>query len=209
MERSDLSQPVVWSDGLVQRADRSRRLGHGSATVWLTGRPSSGKSTIGAALEQVLLHRGVLAYRVDGDNLRHGLNADLGFTAADRAENVRRAGEACVLLADAGLVVIACFVSPYLSDRALVRERHARAGIPFLEVFVDAPLEVAEARDPKGQYRKAREGKIPSFTGIDSPYEPPERPELWLPTTEVSVAECVTAIVARLFETIQPSPNAT
>lgn len=189
---------VVWSQGLVQRADRSRVLKHRGLTVWMTGLPASGKSTVGMLLERRLLERGMLSYRVDGDNLRHGLNAGLGFTAQERAENVRRAGEACLLLADAGVIAIACLVSPYIRDRAAVRARHDESQVPFLEVFVDVPVSVAESRDPKGHYKKARAGTMTGFTGVDDPYEAPAAPEIVIRTHERSPDECVDLLAARV-----------
>lgn len=189
---------VVWSQGLMQRADRSRVLKHRGLTVWMTGLPASGKSTVGMLLERRLLERGMLCYRVDGDNLRYGLNAGLGFSPEDRAENVRRAGEACLLLADAGVIAVACFVSPYVRDRAKVRARHDASEVPFLEVFVDVPVAVAESRDPKGHYKKARAGEMKGFTGIDDPYEAPPKPDLRIETQGSSVDACVEQIVAML-----------
>ena len=148
--------------------------------MWLTGFSGSGKSTIAAALEKHLVGRGVLAYMLDGDNLRHGLNGDLGFDAADRAENVRRAGEVARLFADAGVIAIVPLISPYAADRDRVRARHEETGLRFFEVFVDTPLEICERRDPKGLYVKARAGELTNFTGIDDPYEAPTRPDLVL-----------------------------
>ncbi|OXM71935.1 MULTISPECIES: adenylyl-sulfate kinase [Amycolatopsis] len=165
---------VVWHAAAVGREERATR----GLTVWLTGLSASGKSTIAVELERRLVAAGRPAYLLDGDNLRHGLNADLGFGAADRAENVRRVGEVARLFADAGVVAVASLISPYRADRAQVREVHERAGLPFLEVFVDTPLEVCEARDPKGMYAKARAGEIRGFTGIDDPYEAPVAPDL-------------------------------
>ncbi|GHE88034.1 adenylyl-sulfate kinase [Amycolatopsis deserti] len=167
---------VVWHAAAVGREERATR----GLTVWLTGLSASGKSTIAVELERRLVAAGRPAYLLDGDNLRHGLNADLGFSAADRAENVRRVGEVARLFADAGVVAVASLISPYRADRERVREVHERAGLPFLEVFVDTPLEVCEARDPKGMYAKARAGEIRGFTGIDDPYEAPGAPELVL-----------------------------
>jgi adenylylsulfate kinase len=192
------SQNVVWSHGLVQRADRSRVLKHRGLTVWMTGLPASGKSTVGMLLEKRLLERGMLCYRVDGDNLRYGLNAGLGFSSEDRAENVRRAGEACLLLADAGVIAIACFVSPYIRDRAKVRARHDTSAVPFVEVFVDVPVSVAESRDPKGHYKKARAGVMTGFTGVDDPYEAPPAPEVTIKTHERSADECVDVLAAKV-----------
>ena len=167
---------VTWHPGLVERGERPS---HG-ATVWLTGLSGSGKSTVAHACERLLVGRGRPAYVLDGDNLRHGLNADLGFSAEDRAENVRRGGPFARLMADAGLVALVPLISPYRADRDVVRGLHLQAGLPFLEVFVDAPIELCEARDPKGLYAKARAGELQGFTGIDDPYEPPSDPELVL-----------------------------
>ena len=166
------------------------------ATVWLTGLSGSGKSTIANAVAERLLALGRAAYVLDGDNLRHGLNADLGFTAADRAENVRRVGEVARLLADAGLVVLAPVISPYRADRDLVRRGHEVAELPFIEVFVDTPLELCEQRDPKGLYRKARAGELTGMTGIDDPYEPPLRPQVVLRPDEIAIQ--VSVVVAAL-----------
>jgi bifunctional enzyme CysN/CysC len=165
---------VVWQSGAVGRDERVTR----GLTVWLTGLSGSGKSTLGAELERLLIAAGRPAYLLDGDNLRHGLNADLGFSAADRSENVRRAGEVARLFADAGMVAVVSLISPYQGDRARVRAAHEAAGLSFVEVFVDTPLDVCEARDPKGLYARARAGEIRGFTGIDDPYEPPGTPEL-------------------------------
>ncbi|QTJ65110.1 adenylyl-sulfate kinase [Rhodococcus sp. ZPP] len=167
---------VVWHAAAVSREERPNR----GRTVWLTGLSASGKSTVAVELERRLVASGVPAYRLDGDNLRHGLNSDLGFGAADRSENVRRVGAVAQLLADAGVVAIACLISPYRADRERVREEHRAAGLDFVEVFVDTPVERCEARDPKGMYAKARAGEITGFTGVDDPYEAPERAELVL-----------------------------
>ena len=161
---------VTWHQGAVSRQEREWNLGQKGVTLWMTGLPSSGKSTIAVALEQALLQRGKHSYRLDGDNVRHGLNKNLGFSAEDRAENIRRIGEVARLFADAGLIAITSFISPYRADRELVRKLHEADGIEFLEVFVDCPLEEAEQRDPKGLYRKARAGEIKGFTGTDDPY---------------------------------------
>jgi bifunctional enzyme CysN/CysC len=167
---------VVWHSGSVQRSERATQ----GMTVWLTGLSGSGKSTVAAELERRLVASGRPAYLLDGDNLRHGLNAGLGFSAEDRAENVRRVGEVAKLMADAGLVAIVSLVSPYAADRQQVRESHTQAALPFVEIFVDTPLAVCEARDPKGMYAKARAGEISHFTGIDDPYEAPASPHLRL-----------------------------
>jgi bifunctional enzyme CysN/CysC len=165
---------VVWHQGTVAREDRPFR----GATIWLTGLSGSGKSTVAVELERRLVAEGRPAYVLDGDNLRHGLNADLGFTDEDRAENVRRVGEVARLMADAGVVALVPVISPFRAGRDGVRAMHEAAGVPFLEVFVDTPIEVCEQRDPKGLYAKARAGELTGFTGIDSPYEPPASPEL-------------------------------
>jgi adenylylsulfate kinase len=184
---------VFWNEGKLRRQERWERFGVRGATVWFTGLSASGKSTISAALEQVLVQQGVRAYRLDGDNLRHGLNRNLGFSAEDRSENIRRVGEVAKLFADAGSLALSAFISPYRSDRAAVRQSHRDADLAFLEVFVCAPLEVCEARDPKGLYQKARAGLITGFTGIDDPYEPPDTPDLTLATDRMDVGECVGA----------------
>jgi adenylylsulfate kinase len=187
---------ITWHEGDVTREERQARLGQKGLTVWMTGLSASGKSTIAVALEKVLLARGKHAYRLDGDNIRFGLNRNLGFSAEDRAENIRRIGEVAKLFSDAGIITITSFISPYRSDRDQVRKLHEDAKLPFLEVFVDCPLDEAERRDPKGLYKKARAGEMKGFTGIDDPYEPPERPELVLRTDRLSVADSVTELLA-------------
>jgi len=172
------SANVVWQRGQITREQRWAALGQPGATVWLTGLPASGKSTIAAEVEARLLAQGRSAYVLDGDNLRHGLNGDLGFTAADRAENVRRTAEVSALLADAGVVVLVALVSPYRADRDAARAAHARRGLPFVEVYVATSLAECERRDPKGLYARARAGELRGLTGIDDPYEPPESPEV-------------------------------
>jgi bifunctional enzyme CysN/CysC len=173
-----VTQPdVTWHEGDVGRAERA----HPGATVWFTGLSGSGKSTVAAAVERLLVvEHGRAAYVLDGDNVRHGLNADLGFGAADRSENIRRVGEVARLFADAGVVALVPVISPYAADRARARAIHDAVGVPFLEVFVDTPIELCEQRDPKGLYARARAGEITGFTGIDDPYEPPTSPELVL-----------------------------
>jgi len=190
---------ITWHEGAVTTNERRRNLGQKGATVWMTGLSASGKSTIAVALEQVLIQRGHHAYRLDGDNIRHGLNKNLGFSAADRTENIRRIGEVAKLFTDAGLITLTSFISPYRADRDLVRKLHADAKLPFYEVFVDCDINVAEQRDPKGLYKKARAGEIKGFTGIDDPYEAPENAELHLKTHELSVAESVERLLD-LFE---------
>ncbi|HEX7099503.1 MAG TPA: adenylyl-sulfate kinase [Acidimicrobiia bacterium] len=193
-----MADNVVWHEGRVTREQRHRATGGPGATIWLTGLSGSGKSTIAASVEEALIAEGRAAYRLDGDNIRHGLNADLGFSAEDRAENVRRIGEVARLFADAGVVVLVPVISPYRSDRDTVRQRHVEAGLPFIEVFVDTPLEVCEARDPKGLYAKARAGEITGFTGVDDPYEPPLYPELSIDTTVTSPDEATSLILSLL-----------
>src|SRR3954454_15699638 len=175
-----MSSNVVWHPGAIAPDDRAASLGHRGATVWLTGLSGSGKSTVAVELERRLVDLGRPAYILDGDNLRHGLNADLGFSDEDRSENVRRVGEVARLMADAGVVALVPVISPFRAGRDGVRAMHEAAGVPFLEVYVDTPIEVCEQRDPKGLYAKARAGEITGFTGIDSPYEPPASPELVL-----------------------------
>ena len=175
-EQARVTSNVTWHDNTV---DRSRRAASG-ATLWFTGLSGSGKSTVAAEIERRLVEAGRLAYLLDGDNLRHGLNADLGFGAPDRAENVRRVGEVAKLFADAGLVSVVSLVSPYRADRNKVRSAHESAGLRFIEIFVDTPLEICEARDPKGLYAKARAGQLQGFTGVDDPYEPPTSADLVL-----------------------------
>ena len=189
-----MTDNVRWHPGEVARGDRPS-LG---ATVWLTGLSGSGKSTVAVAAERALIAAGRPAYVLDGDNLRHGLNADLGFSAADRAENVRRVGHVASLLADAGVVALVPLVSPYRADRDLVRALHAEADLPFVEVFVDTPLELCEQRDPKGLYKKARAGELTGFTGIDDPYEAPLNAELVL-RPELGTATDMAAAVLDLL----------
>lgn len=195
------SPGVVWDSTGPSRAERAGVLKATGATMWFTGLSASGKSTIAAALERKLISRGVWCYRLDGDNLRHGLNADLGFDDASRHENNRRAGEVAKLFADAGLIVLASFISPYRADRDRIRALHRNDGqgpLEFLEVFVDAPVGVCESRDPKGLYRKARAGELTKFTGISDPYEAPLSPELVLRTAELGVDESVAQCEALL-----------
>lgn len=198
-----MSSDVVWHHGSVTPRERSVVMGGPGVTVWLTGLSGSGKSTIAHLVERRLVDFERAAYVLDGDNLRHGLNADLGFTAADRSENVRRVGEVARLLADAGLVVLVPVIAPYRADRARIREIHEASGLSFLEVFVDAPLEVCEERDPKGLYRRARAGEITGFTGIDDPYEPPEAPDLRIDTSLVSLEDSAGLVIGRIRQ-VQP-----
>ncbi len=179
---------VVWHPPGVTRPERWRRLGLEGATVWFTGLSGSGKSTVAVEVERLLVSAGRPTCVLDGDNLRHGLNADLGFGAADRAENVRRVGEVAALLADAGVVALVPLISPYRAGRDAARAVHRARGLPFLEVWVDTPIEVCETRDPKGLYAKARAGELTGFTGVDDPYEPPEHPDLVLDYGETAEA---------------------
>ncbi|KAH7136596.1 Adenylylsulfate kinase-domain-containing protein [Dactylonectria macrodidyma] len=196
---------ITWHPTL-SRTERNKLNGQRGLTLWLTGLSASGKSTVATALEQHLLHLGVAAYRLDGDNVRFGLNKDLGFSEKDRNENIRRISEVAKLFADASTIAITSFISPYRADRDVARELHAKSSqagdeaIPFVEVYVDVPLEVAEQRDPKGLYKKARAGEIKEFTGISAPYEAPEKPEITIKTHESTVEECVAQIVAWLTE---------
>jgi bifunctional enzyme CysN/CysC len=192
------SPNVVWHAGGITRSDRWARLGQRGATVWLTGLPASGKTTVAAALEAVLVSAGRSAYLLDGDNLRHGLTGDLGFTPEDRAENVRRTAEAARLLADSGVVVLVSLVSPYTADRMRARAIHESAGLEFLEVWVSTPREECEQRDPKGLYRRARAGELRGLTGVDAPYEPPSAPDLELNGAVLSVDAAVEELLALL-----------
>lgn len=184
-----MTENVVWHEGAVDRDRRASVTGGHGLTVWMTGLSGSGKSTIAHALERELVKQGRAAYVLDGDNVRHGLNVDLGFSKEDRAENVRRLGEVARLMADAGMVAIVPAISPYAEDRDRVRRAHDAARLPFVEVFVDTPLEVCEQRDPKGLYAKARSGEIELFTGISDPYERPAAPDVHLKTEESTVDE--------------------
>ena len=192
------STNITWHGGEVSREVRESIIGQKGVTVWFTGLSGSGKSTVAVEVERVLVAQGRVPYRLDGDNLRHGLNGDLGFSESDRAENVRRTGEVCRLLGDVGVIVLASFVSPFISDRDRVRTMHEEAGLPFIEVHVDCDLAVAEERDPKGLYKKARAGEIKGFTGIDQPYEAPESPELVIRTDHHDVGECAQQVLSLL-----------
>ena len=184
---------ITWHPNLSYDERKELRKQAG-CTIWLTGLSASGKSTIACALEQLLLQKGLAAYRLDGDNIRFGLNKDLGFSAEDRNENIRRISEVSKLFADSCTTSITSFISQYRADRDKARELHKEAGLRFIEVFVDVPLEVAEQRDPKGLYKKAREGIIKDFTGISAPYEAPLTPELHLRTDLKSIEECAEII---------------
>ncbi len=197
-----MNDAIVWHPGHVERASRIAVTGGPGATLWLTGLSGSGKSTIAHLAETLLIDSGRGAYTLDGDNIRHGLNADLGFSTVDRAENVRRIGEVARLMADAGLVVFAPLISPYSRDRDAVRRTHQVAGIDFFEVFVDTPITVCEQRDPKGLYAKARAGEITQFTGVNDPYEAPEAPDLTLDATDTDPA-----VLALQLLTLLDSPS--
>jgi adenylylsulfate kinase len=186
---------IVWHAGNVSPEERQRFTGQRGVTLWMTGRSGSGKSTVAVALEQVLLQRGLTAYRLDGDNIRHGLSSNLGFSADDRTENIRRVGEVAKLFTDATVITLASFISPYARDRAAVRKLHADAGLPFVEVYVKCPPALAEQRDPKGLYKKARAGQIANFTGIDDPYEEPAAAEIVIDTSELTVEQAVRSIL--------------
>ncbi|MBI3768599.1 MAG: adenylyl-sulfate kinase [Deltaproteobacteria bacterium] len=189
---------IVWHQGAVTRADREQMNGHKGCTVWLTGLSGSGKSTIAVDLEKRLWERGVRAYVLDGDNVRHGLNKNLGFSPADRTENIRRIGEVAKLFAEAGVVALTAFISPYRADRDQVRALMQPGD--FIEVHVDCPVEVCEQRDVKGLYKKARAGEIKEFTGISAPYEAPLTPELTIRTSEQSVETSARQILQYLEE---------
>jgi adenylylsulfate kinase len=189
---------ITWHEGNVTPEQRFNCIGQKGCTIWMTGLSASGKSTVAVALEQALLERRVNAYRLDGDNIRHGLNKNLGFSADDRAENIRRIGEVAKLFADAGIVTIASFISPYAADRDQARNVHDEAKLVFLEVYVSIPLAEAEKRDPKGLYKKARAGEIKGFTGIDDPYEEPKTPELVIRTDQLSVEQSVEKLLEML-----------
>ena len=191
---------ITWHEGDITREERWSVLNCTGLTMWFTGLSASGKSTIASALEQALINRGVNCYRLDGDNIRFGLNKNLGFSAEDRAENIRRIGEVCKLFSDSGTITLSSFISPYIADRDACRELHNAAGLKFVEVYVDTPLDVCEQRDPKGLYKKARAGEIKGFTGIDDPYEEPASAELILKTAERSLDECVEACIDYLVE---------
>lgn len=192
----DLASEAVWHKHAVSPTDRACLMKQIPRCIWLTGLSGSGKSTVANALDVALHSNGFKTFLLDGDNVRHGLNKDLGMTEADRAENIRRVGEVAKLMVDAGLIVVCAFISPYQRDRESVRSIFAPD--QFLEVYLDTPLKVCEERDPKGLYRKARQGVIKQFTGISDPYEPPESPEVVIDTSEVNVEKAVKTIVNAL-----------
>jgi adenylylsulfate kinase len=189
---------ITWHEGHVTREERAALLGQKGATLWFTGLSGSGKSTIAFTLEHALVQRGRLAYVLDGDNVRHGLNKNLGFSAADREENIRRIGEVAKLFADCGAITMTSFISPYRKDRDLVRALHAQGQLPFVEVYVATPIQTCETRDPKGLYKKARAGELKGFTGVDDPYEAPLAPELTLDATHTAPQEATLQILKYL-----------
>jgi adenylyl-sulfate kinase len=195
------SANVTWHEGAVTRAERWQALGTRGATLWFTGLPASGKSTVAAAVEARLVRDGRSAYRLDGDNLRHGVCGDLGFSAEDREENVRRTAEVARLLADAGTVAIVSVVSPFAAGRAAARALHERDGLRFVEIFVNTPVEECERRDPKGLYKRARAGELRGMTGIDAPYEVPEAPDV-----ELTFGCDVNDAVERVLSVLDPAP---
>ena len=195
--RTDPSRDLTWHDGLVSMADRADMLGHGAACLWFTGLSGSGKSTLARSVERSLVDLGVQAYVLDGDNVRMGLNSDLGFSPEDRAENIRRIGEVARLFVDSGAITLTAFISPYRADRDA-----ARALLPgrFHEVWVDPGLQVCEQRDPKGLYARARAGEIQRFTGVSAPYEAPDDAELVVDTGALNIEQSTTSVLAFLRE---------
>ncbi|WP_297992458.1 adenylyl-sulfate kinase [Anoxybacillus sp.] len=187
---------IVWHEESVTKEDRRKKNNHHSFVLWFTGLSGSGKSTLANAVAKTLFEQNIHCYVLDGDNVRHGLNSDLGFSAEDRTENIRRIGEVAKLFVDSGQIVLTAFISPFRQDRQLVRDKLEQD--EFVEIYVRCPLETCEQRDPKGLYKKARRGEIRDFTGIDSPYEPPISPELIVDTDEHSIEQCVQQIIAYL-----------
>lgn len=183
---------IIRFDGYVKREDRNKAYGHKSGVLWFTGLSASGKSTIAHSLERFLFEKGIKTYVFDGDNIRHGLNSDLGFSPEDRRENLRRVAEVAKLFVDAGIIVFACFISPYKMDREMVRNKFDSD--EFIEIYVKCPIEICEKRDPKGFYKKAKAGIIKEYTGISAPYEEPENPDLIIDTSKLSVEEAVKII---------------
>lgn len=191
---------ITWHEGHVNRNVREKLLGQKGCTIWFTGLSASGKSTLAFTLEHALTQRNRMAYVLDGDNVRYGLNKNLGFSAEDREENIRRIGEVAKLFADSGIITMTSFISPYRRDRQLARKIHTDNGLEFIEVFVAAPIDVCAERDPKGLYEKAKRGEIKGFTGIDDPYEVPEKPEIVIRTDELSPEEGAMKILGYLVE---------
>jgi adenylylsulfate kinase len=189
---------ITWHEGHVTLAERQQLLKQQGATLWFTGLSGSGKSTIAFTLEHALVQQGRLAYVLDGDNIRHGLNKNLGFSAADREENIRRIGEVAKLFADCGVITMTSFISPYRKDRDIVRALHDAGQMPFIEIHVNTPIETCEQRDPKGLYKKARAGQLKGFTGIDDPYEAPTSPELTIDATNTSPQQAAVLLLEYL-----------
>lgn len=196
-QKDSVGNDVVWHNSTVTHEDRAKQKNQKSVVLWFTGLSGSGKSTVANAVESKLLSLGKHSYLLDGDNVRHGLNKDLGFSDHDRVENIRRIGEVAKLFVDSGAIVLTAFISPFISDRSQVRELLGEN--QFLEVFIDTPLEVCELRDPKGLYKKARAGEIKHFTGIDSEYQAPVNPEIHVKTAELSIDACAEYIVEQLM----------
>lgn len=190
------STNIVWHETAVTRRERHLHKGHKSCVIWFTGLSGSGKSTLANALDLHLFHQNFHSFVLDGDNIRHGLNRDLRFGKEDRKENIRRIGEVAKLFVDSGQIICTAFISPFREDRNLVREMFAEGD--FIEVYVHCPIQVCESRDPKGLYKKARNGEIPEFTGISSPYEAPVEPEISLDTSSMSIEDCVKTILSYL-----------
>ena len=194
------SNNITWHESQVERKVREQLLGQRSCTIWLTGLSSSGKSTTAYTIEHELIRCGYLAYVLDGDNIRFGLNKNLGFSEVDRAENIRRISEVAKLFADAGIITITSFISPYRADRDQARKLHEENGLSFIEIFMDTPIEVCEQRDPKGLYKKARKGELKGFTGIDDPYEPPLSPEMVVKSAEDTLQQITLDILDYLSQ---------
>lgn len=193
-----MDKNIVWHDQRVTKKDRMKLTKQKPCVLWFTGLSGSGKSTIANALEEMLYHNGNFTYLLDGDNIRHGLNKDLGFNESSRIENIRRVGEVAKLFVDSGLLVLTAFISPFIKDRELVKNLFEEG--EFLEIFIDTPLETCEKRDPKGLYKKARDGKIKNFTGIDSPYEPPKNAQIHIKNDNISIDEACQKIVDYLIK---------
>ncbi len=193
-----MDKNIVWHDQRVTKKDRMKLTKQKPCVLWFTGLSGSGKSTIANALEEMLYHNGNFTYLLDGDNIRHGLNKDLGFNESSRIENIRRVGEVAKLFVDSGLLVLTAFISPFIKDRELVKNLFEEG--EFLEIFIDTPLETCEKRDPKGLYKKARDGKIKNFTGIDSPYEPPKNAQIHIKNDNISIDEACQKIIDYLIK---------
>lgn len=196
--RIHMSKPtnVVWHPSTISRTHREKQNGHRGVTIWFTGLSAAGKSTLAVAMDALLFQQDCRSYILDGDNIRHGLNSNLGFSPGDRSENIRRVGEVAKLFTDCGIITLSAFISPYAADREGVRNLFREGD--FIEVFVDCPVSVCEERDPKGMYQKARTGEIPSFTGISAPYEAPLNPEIHIDTGKLSIEACTGVITEYL-----------